>query len=106
MLYRYSELKGENGTYPPSWEDLFEVTPKIADVDDLLVEGHKFKKENYSWEAAYDETLDPPIRFKITVTAPKGFKESSISKYEKITIDHNGVFEIYKAVNESSKSIK
>jgi hypothetical protein len=94
MLCKYAELKGRDGNYPPSWQDLFEVAKLDYTVDEMLKNAY-FKKECYSWEAAYDANLNPPIRFKITVVPPEGRKTEHIRQYKKITYDQNQVIERY-----------
>lgn len=96
LLGDYAELKGSNGNYPPSWEELLEVNPYSKDVKDFFGKGLAFREDCYSWEASYDKTLEPPIKFIITVTAPKKLKDEYLSMYKKITYDHNQVFEKYK----------
>lgn len=95
MLYKYAEVKGKEGSYPPSWQELLEVNKSESEADELFKDRY-FKKECYSWEASYDESLNPPVRFKITFTVPKGCEAEHIRRYKKTTYDHNGVFKMYK----------
>ena len=96
MLGDYAKSEGSNGNYPPSWEELLELYPDLKNVKDIFDKKLAFQEDCFSWKASYDETLEPPIRFIITVTAPKKLKDEHLSMYKKITYDHNQVFKEYR----------
>lgn len=92
MLSQYAVTKGQEGNYPPSWEDLLVVNNMEMDLDELF-EGCYFKNECYSWEAFYDDSLNPPIRYKITFYMPENCRVERLRNYLKMTYDHKGALE-------------
>lgn len=88
LIENYAKTKGESGNYPPSWEELVRAKPFEHDVDEYFQNADYFKSDDVTWEASYDAKLNPPIRYIVTVSSPKGYK----SKYSKITMDQDKNF--------------
>ena len=89
VLKEYASDRGENGPYPPTWEDL-ESFISADDPDssmDALISENKgnFRKQHFSWEAYYEPNLNPPIEFKIIITRPK-----DCSKPDAIMLNNKG----------------
>ena len=78
----YAEETGRHGTYGAD-------APSLALLDFTTSEltGTYFAFTDYSWITSYDEKADPPLKFRITVTAPTG-----ISTPSEVTLDETGTW--------------